>query len=626
MLLRHPLPSAALSLALVTALPAQGVNCRLLGTYNQNGPFNDVWGYVAPNGDEYALLGTTTSTIVIDVTVPTNPVQRGIFPFGNSGWRDIRTFGPYAYVVTESTAGFQILDLTNPNSPTVVGVFGTSVTTNAHNVCIDTGAARLYLVGTNVGAPVWDISNPISPVHLGNAHSTYLHDLCVENGYAYGSAISNGNLVIMDATTPLPYTVLSLAPSPGATHNAWPNAAGTICAVADESSGGVVSFFDVSNKANPVPLGRYTPNTASTPHNAFIIGDKCHVSWYTEGYRLLDISDPTDPIEIASYDTWPGASGGFSGAWGCYPFLPSGNVLISDRSTGLYVLDPGTAHFRSYGDGCPGSVPRPCPQLNPGGGSLTGATRTNEYCLRVENPAQVQVTGFDIFTNATLNAVTRPAHLYADIGGLPSPAALASTTMQVGVTPGFYTATFPAPVPVSGDFYIGVDGSTGNVVVPTLASGDNGVAFFRNAISPNWALSGLVQFPSYRVNCITSATATPEIGNSVRPVIGATYDVTLSDAVANSAAFFLTGLSATSFQGVSLPAPLPGAPGCNVLAAPHATRFVPTTGTGTASALTVIPNSPIFAGLTLYHQWAVLDGANPLGVVVSNAGRAVIDV
>ncbi|HEU4419634.1 MAG TPA: hypothetical protein VFT55_11900, partial [Planctomycetota bacterium] len=31
---------------------------------------------------------------------------------------------------------------------------------------------------------------------------------------------------------------------------------------------------------------------------------------------------------------------GFSGAWGCFPFLPSGNVYISDRSTGLYVLKP----------------------------------------------------------------------------------------------------------------------------------------------------------------------------------------------------------------------------------------------------------------------------------------------
>ena len=96
---------------LAAVVDAQGVNCALLGTFNNHGPFNDIWGYTAPNGDEYALLCTTTGTVVVDVTNPGLPIERGFFPFGSSTWRDCRTFGSYAYVVTEATSGFQIIDL-----------------------------------------------------------------------------------------------------------------------------------------------------------------------------------------------------------------------------------------------------------------------------------------------------------------------------------------------------------------------------------------------------------------------------------------------------------------------------------------------------------------------------------
>ncbi|MCA8964330.1 MAG: choice-of-anchor B family protein [Planctomycetes bacterium] len=352
MYMRH-LCSAAFALAtslLAPTVSAQGFNCQLVGTFpfQAGANFNDVWGYVAPNGDEYALLGATTGLVVVDCTNPAQPVQRGYFPWATSTWRDIRTYSHYAYVVTESGAGFQIIDLANPNAPTLVGVFGTANSNNAHDVCIDTGTGKMYLVGCNTGTPVYDLAaNPANPTFLGYAlgsgNSNYFHDLCVENGYAYGSMIYNGVLRIIDVTQGLSFNsgTLSNTPTPAAfTHNAWPNAAGTICVTTDERAGGVVKFFDITNKAAPIPLGQFTPNPASIPHNAYIVGNLCHVSWYTEGYQCIDITDPMNPVQVAAYDTWPGASGGYNGAWGCYPFQPSGNIYISDISTGLYILRP----------------------------------------------------------------------------------------------------------------------------------------------------------------------------------------------------------------------------------------------------------------------------------------------
>jgi hypothetical protein len=64
------------------------------------------------------------------------------------------------------------------------------------------------------------------------------------------------------------------------------------------------------------------------------------ISYYTDGCIIVDAARPDNLIEVGNFDTYIGASGGYNGAWGAYPFLPSGNILISDRQTGLYVLGP----------------------------------------------------------------------------------------------------------------------------------------------------------------------------------------------------------------------------------------------------------------------------------------------
>ena len=48
--------------------------------------------------------------------------------------------------------------------------------------------------------------------------------------------------------------------------------------------------------------------------------------------------------------------------------------------------------------------------------------------------------------------------------------------------------------------------------------------------------------------------------------------------------------------------------------------------TGTASGTINVPNAPSLMGLPVYHQWAVLDSVNALGIVVSDAGRATVGI
>lgn len=347
--MRYTLSSAVLWTVLSTSVQAQGYQCTLLGTHDQHAPYNCMWGYVAPNGKEYALLGSQSGTVVIDCSIPTAPVERGWFPWMTSLWREIRSYGQYVYVVTEAAGGFQIISMQNPDAPVNLGIFGAAQFNNAHNLGVDLGTGRLYIVGTNNGTAVYDLAaNPANPPFLGYALgsgstggvSNYVHDVTLENGYGYAGMINSGRLRIWDLST-FPPTTLSDSITPSAfTHNAWPSANGNITVTTDERAGSVIRFYDTTVKTAPVPLGQMTVATNTIPHNAYIKGNIAHVSWYVEGYQAVDFSDPTTPVVVASYDTLPGAASGFTGAWGCFPFLPSGNVYISDMVTGLYVVRP----------------------------------------------------------------------------------------------------------------------------------------------------------------------------------------------------------------------------------------------------------------------------------------------
>ena len=63
------------------------------------------------------------------------------------------------------------------------------------------------------------------------------------------------------------------------------------------------------------------------------------MSNYRRGLTILDISNPAEPTEIAFFDTYPNSdSASFNGAWGVFPYLPSGKLLVSDIETGLFIL------------------------------------------------------------------------------------------------------------------------------------------------------------------------------------------------------------------------------------------------------------------------------------------------
>jgi hypothetical protein len=110
---------------------------------------------------------------------------------------------------------------------------------------------------------------------------------------------------------------------------------------------GYLRFFDVKDPANPRQLSTFaTENTNNeavatqgtwSVHNPEVRGNTVYASWYSDGVRVIDISDPSSPREVGSW-TGAGAPAG-APAVNIWSVVPHGDLLLaSDRNYGLYVL------------------------------------------------------------------------------------------------------------------------------------------------------------------------------------------------------------------------------------------------------------------------------------------------
>lgn len=302
--------------------------------------YNDCWGYTAPDGREYALLGVATGTSIIDITDADNgvAVEVGFIPSATSLWKDIKTYQQYAYVVNESGGGLQIIDLSNlPNSVSLAATY-TGFSTS-HNIYIDEATGILYAEG-NSSQPVrvLDLSNPLAPVQIAS-FGVECHDVFVRNGLAFVSEGTHGSYGIYDVTNPAAPTLIQrlFVPAAGYAHNAWSNAGNTLLMTTEETAGKTIKLWDISNLTNIVMTDEVLGPTGLA-HNTHIKGHYAYVSHYVDGLRIYDIADPYNVVEVGYYDTYPFPGGGFNGAWGAFPFFVSGKVLISDMQSGLYVV------------------------------------------------------------------------------------------------------------------------------------------------------------------------------------------------------------------------------------------------------------------------------------------------
>ena len=318
-------------------------------TYNQD--LSDIWGYVDSEGNEYALVGVYNGLSIVDVTDPTALTETFFGPGINSIWRDIKTWGDYAYVSTEGGGGIYIVDMSPLPDGDITNT--TSFTgsvypfTTVHNLYIDE-TGKLYIFGSNSGeggAIICDLTaDPMNPVELGRFDDYYFHDGMARGDTLWGGAIYEGTFAAVDVSDPANPQVMATKSTPSQfTHNTWVSNNGSYVFTTDEVEDGYIGAYDVSDFDNIFETDRIqsSPGNNVIPHNVHVLNNYLVTSYYSDGVTIHDAARPGNLIEVGNYDTSPNYPGpGYHGSWGAYPFLPSGNILAADIEEGLYVLTP----------------------------------------------------------------------------------------------------------------------------------------------------------------------------------------------------------------------------------------------------------------------------------------------
>ncbi|MEO8066639.1 MAG: choice-of-anchor B family protein [Flavobacteriales bacterium] len=354
------LAASLVSLCLASAT-AQNYNLDLLGHVDyqalHSSNLSNLWGYADEVGNEYAIVGVngdgsplSGGVSIVDVTDPANPVEVFFMPGPPSIWREIKTYGDYAYITTEAAWGLSIIDLSplpaSTNLPNIV--IDTFNWQTMHSLFIDESNGRLFLNGSDVGnggVIIYDLTqDPMDPVQIGTFDDWYVHDCYAHGDTFYGAHVYDGFMSIVDISDLQNPDVIATQITPSAfTHNVWTDDTRDFIFTTDERDDAFIGSYDISDPLNIEEADRTQSNPGSDaiPHNTYWLHDNLATSYYTYGVVIHDVSDPHNMVEVGHYDTSPNfGGGGFNGCWGVFPFLPSGNILASDIEEGLFILGP----------------------------------------------------------------------------------------------------------------------------------------------------------------------------------------------------------------------------------------------------------------------------------------------
>lgn len=332
------------------------LNFTQISTLGYNIHISDIWGYTAPDGTEYALVGADNGLSIVSLADPANPVEVALIPGQQSFWRDIKTWKDFAYVTADeagSTDGLLVVDLTqlpdaapffnwNPTMPD-----GATLNT-CHNIFIDEfGVAYLAGCNSNSGGLIFiDVdTEPGVPTIMGVGAAEYSHDVYARDNIAYSAEINIGVFSAYDVEDKTNVTLEATQPTDfNFTHNVWLSDDGLTLFTTDEVGNAPVGSYDVSDLDDIKELDLFVPyatiDEGISPHNVHVWDDYLIISYYRNGCLLVDAAHPDNLIEVGYFDSFTQPGFTFDGAWGAYPFLPSGLVLLTDQNSGLFVLEP----------------------------------------------------------------------------------------------------------------------------------------------------------------------------------------------------------------------------------------------------------------------------------------------
>lgn len=301
--------------------------------------------------------------LLYDVTDPYNPEKLGFWEVSKKtrGTHELYltqqgdravvvAANPYAdYYSHGEDKDFQIVDVSNPTKPATVWQFdprtlpevaddfngyhwqspdGKTRPVFNHSTMVDETGKYAYVSMWDLGTLIFDIQNPENPTYLGRTDFA-----SNQQGSAHSAALAKGGTVLIE--TREVYTPVKDG---------------------YEEAYGYTRIFDIKDKKNPKLLSEFKTDLtfdipdennvtfAKTVHDPKVHGNTLYLSYYAGGVLAVDITNPSNPTEIARYTPER------SDIWGV--FVDRNYILASDIGSGLKVLlkNNGNNKFEQLGN------------------------------------------------------------------------------------------------------------------------------------------------------------------------------------------------------------------------------------------------------------------------------------
>ncbi len=293
---------------------------------------------------------------IVDVSDPAAPFEIGALLAESDNFNDLKLAdspdGTRYALIASDARGVLAIDVSDPTAPSLVTAFTPSGDPQhgVHTIFLDTyeGVPAAFIVdGYSPILAVYDITDPAIPIRLAtydkrDTNNAEYHDLFVEDGVVYLNASWDG-LLLVDPAAQEP--LLAQFESNDYSHSNWVTTAGgrRVSVHGGEGWNAHVQIVDVDPESSTYMqrIGEWQSRAEVSVHNIVAKGDRAYLAHYEDGVRILDISDPTLPRQIAHYNTWsPQLSDGsyLQGTAGIDVHEDEGLLYASDSGRGLVIL------------------------------------------------------------------------------------------------------------------------------------------------------------------------------------------------------------------------------------------------------------------------------------------------
>ena len=281
-------------------------------------------------GDTAFVADGTEGLQIIDISSPAHPLIVGNYQYSSAFARDVVVSGDLAYLAYEWD-GLHIVDISNPAVPVLVGVLR-GLGGYAHGVALS--GSTVYLANSYEGLRVIDVSDPARPTQVGVVNTPgWSTDVKLEGRYAYVAEGTGGIQVIDVSNSAAPFMVGSIN-TPGYANRL--SLIGTTAFVADGRGG--LQVIDASDPSTFyigfAQISTYTQDVAISGNYAYVIESGA----LYPGVEVVDISDPYNPAVIKRFDRGKGYGIEIVGN---YAFI-AGREEYAQSQDGLVVVDIST--------------------------------------------------------------------------------------------------------------------------------------------------------------------------------------------------------------------------------------------------------------------------------------------